>query len=110
VHFPGGSTKQVPTRESAAFDYAEPIATGTGVYGPYGQRIRPVEAKALLIPVRSAPPRGVWVEGPRGEVFVLAPTAKGEKPDDYPGRAAAEMERRAPYLIESAFAREGMFR
>lgn len=96
LHLPSGETREISLRGRPAFDYAEAVARGTGVYGPKGAVIRPKSGKALLIPISGAPPtlngkpQSYITSG--GQTFIVRRFAKGRRPDPYDVRAAQRLE------------------
>jgi hypothetical protein len=105
VHLSGGKTKAVSLRAHNAFDYAEAVARGTGIYGPQGTEIVPRQGKALLIPVSSpATLNGkteTYIEID-GQVFVLRKSMKGMKPNPYDERTAKRLEPEAQRIMDKA--------
>jgi len=105
LHLPGGGTKQITLRSAPAaskFNIAELALSGTGIYGPRGQVIKPRRSKVLLIGVDEAPADEAWIES-AGRRFILRRSSRGMRPDDYPGRAASLLEMELDGLIERAF-------
>ena len=96
-------------RAVAAFDYAEAVATGTGLYGPKRAAIAPKKAKGLLVPVTSAPtlngkPQAYIVYD--GQMYVVRRSMKGTKANPYDQRAAQQREREASAIFDRALADE----
>ncbi|HEX8500799.1 MAG TPA: hypothetical protein VF659_09420 [Pyrinomonadaceae bacterium] len=106
LHRPGGKTKKVTLRAVPAFNYPQAVAEGTGVYstgGVFGPRpvIRPRKARALLVPVSSAPSGEPYIVAD-GQVYVMRRYIKGIKPNPYHERAGARLEREAPPIFDRA--------
>jgi hypothetical protein len=109
LHLPSGATREIRLRARPAFDYAEAVAEGTGVYatgGVFGPKgvIRPRSAEALLIPVASkpAPVKGkpqAYITS-NGKIFVLRRYSRGRRPDPYHIRAAERLEVAVPLIFE----------
>ena len=108
LHLPSGATREITFRARPAFDYAQAVAEGTGVYGPRGQVITPRSGKALLIPVGAVPmsekgkPQAYITSG--GKIYVLRKFSRGRKANDYPGRAAARLESEVPAIFDGVVA------
>jgi hypothetical protein len=108
LHLPSGATREISLRSQPAFDYAQAVAEGTGVYGPRGTVIRPRSGKALLIPVGAVPigengkPQAYVTSG--GKIFILRKFMKGRKANDYPGRASRRLEAEASAILEGVVA------
>lgn len=100
VHYPSGTEKQITLRPQPAFDYAEAVARGR-------KPIVPRKAKVLLIPVASAP-RGETYITSGSEIFVLRNRAKATPGDHYDERAAAQLEKDAPRIVEAQLQRVGL--
>jgi hypothetical protein len=109
LHLPSGATREISLRAQPAYDYARAVAKGTGVYatdGAFGpqQVIRPVSARALLIPVGSVP---VAVNGKpqayvtsNGKIYVFRKYSRGRRPDPYDVRAAQRLEPAVPAIFD----------
>jgi hypothetical protein len=99
--------ESVPITLSAvpAFNYAEAVATGTGIYGPKGVAIKPKKSKVLLIPVTSVPTLNgkvaPYIESD-GKLYVMRRSMKGRKPDRYDERAARRLGEEAPGIFDNA--------
>ena len=91
VSLKGGKTKQVTLRGQPAFDYAQAVAEGTGIYGPRHTPIVPKSGKVLLIPQNDNFP-------------IFRRSAKGQKPNPYHERAAAKLEAEAAQRFEAVVA------
>lgn len=113
LHLPSGATREITLRSQPAFDYAEAVARGTGIFGPRGAVIRPKSGKALLIPVGSVPvsengkPQAYITSG--GRTYVMRKFSRGRKADPYDVRAANRLENEIPAIWErvvSAFANQ----
>lgn len=108
LHLPSGATREISFRARPAFDYAQAVAEGTGVYGPRGRVITPRSGKALLIPVDAKPmsvngkPQSYITSG--GRIYVLRKFSRGRKANDYPGRAAARLEAEVPAIMDGVVA------
>ena len=104
LHLPGGETREIQLRARPAYDYAEAVAKGTGVYrqsdfiGPQGV-IRPRTAKALLVPVAAAPLGESFITS-GGQTFVLRRYIRGMKPNPYDVRAAKRLEGELPAIFD----------
>jgi hypothetical protein len=110
LHLPGGGTREIQLRGRPAFDYAEAVARGTGIYGPSGQVIRPRTAKGLLIPIGAGETpvdnRGkpaAFIES-GGQRFIVRRFTKGRKADPYDVRAADRLEKVAPAVFDEVIA------
>jgi hypothetical protein len=105
LHLPSGKTKQIMLRPQPAFDYAEAVARGTGIYGPKGKVITPKAGKGLLIPISGRPTGGTkkqsYIES-GGQYFIVRPSMKGIKPDKFDERTADQLEREAPAIFDRA--------
>lgn len=105
LHLPSGATREITLRARPAYNYAQAVAEGTGVYGPRGSVITPRSGKALLIPVGSVPmgengkPQSYITSG--GKIYVLRKFSRGRKANDYPGRAAARLESEIPAIADA---------
>jgi len=110
LHLPSGKTKEVTLRATPAYDYAEAVATGTGVYstgGAFGpqQVIRPKKAKALLVPVTSVPTlngRPVPYISDGSQLFIMRRFMKGRKPNLFDQRAAARLDNEVQPIFDRA--------
>lgn len=72
--------------------YAPFVAQGTGIYGPRKRPIVPVRARMLR-----------WVDKQGNEIF--ARQVRGQKPNDFPGRALERTRGRARLLASEAIRR-----
>lgn len=84
LHLKSGKTKKITLRGASQFNYAETVARGRPA-------IRAKEAKALLIPVSSAPSDESYIVAD-GQVFVVRKFAKATKPNPYDERAAKRLQ------------------
>lgn len=98
LHLPSGATREITLRASPAFDYAEAVARGTGIYGPKGSVIRSKRGRALLVPIGAGEtPRGkdgkpeAYIES-NGQRFIVRRFVRGRKPNPYDVRAAQRLE------------------
>jgi hypothetical protein len=103
LHLASGQTREINLRGRPAFDYAEAVARGTGVYGPKGALIRPKSGKALLVPVSTVPtldgkPQS-YIES-NGQMYIVRGFSRGRKPDPYDVRAAQRLEAEIPAIWE----------
>jgi hypothetical protein len=105
LHLPSGATREITLRGQPAFNYAEAVARGTGVYGPRGAVIRPKTGQALLIPVGAVPvsatgkPEAYITSG--GKTYVMRRFSKGRKANEYDLRAAQRLESEVPTIWEA---------
>ena len=96
LHEASGKTKEISLRGRPAFDYAEAVARGAGIYGPNSAVITPKSGKALLIPISGPPPtlngkpQAYITSG--GQTFIVRRFSKGMKPNPYDERAARRLE------------------
>lgn len=104
LHLASGKTVEIDLRSRPAFDYAEAVAKGTGVYGPRKAVINPKRGKALLIPVPGPPPA---INGKKqsyitsgGQYFVVRRFSKGRRPNPYDVRAAQRLESEAQRIFD----------
>lgn len=105
LHLPSGATREISLRAAPAFDYAEAVARGTGVYGPRGAVIRPKNGKALLIPVGAVPPDingkpQAYITS-NGKIYVMRRFSRGRKADPYDVRAAQQLESDIPKIWDA---------
>jgi hypothetical protein len=105
LHLPSGATREITLRSQPAFDYAEAVARGTGVFGPKGSVIRPKAGKALLIPVGSVPPAingkpQAYITS-NGKIYVLRRFSRGRRADPYDVRAAQRLEADVPKIWDA---------
>lgn len=103
LHLAGGGTRPVKIAAQRAYDYAEAVARGTGLYGPRGQLIKPRAARALRIEVESVAPGESFVSH-QGRLFVYRRFSKGMRPDNYDERAARRLLDLAPDIVDLALA------
>jgi len=102
LHEASGRTKEISLRPRPAYDYAQAVARGTGVYaqdndfiGPHSY-IAPRSAQALLIPISGPPPslngkpQAYITSG--GQVYIVRRYSKGMKANPYDVRAAQRLE------------------
>ncbi|HEV7374484.1 MAG TPA: hypothetical protein VGN95_07195 [Pyrinomonadaceae bacterium] len=105
LHLASGKTKTVSLRAVPSFNYAEAVATGTGVFGPKGVAITPKKAKVLLIPVSSVPmldgKLAPYIES-SGQIYIVRRSMKGMQPNPYDERAARRLEQEAPGIFDNA--------
>jgi hypothetical protein len=93
----GKEKKKVTLRGRPAFNYAAAVAEGRPA-------IRPRKARALLIPVPSAPNgESYMIAG--GQIYVFRTSAKEQKPNPYHERAAARLEGESAKIGESVLAK-----
>lgn len=74
--------------------YADYVLHGTGIYGPKKRPITPKKAKALVFKVKGK--------------TVFAKSVKGQKPDDYVGRAVEETNKDAKKFVRLGLKKEGL--
>lgn len=105
LHLPSGKTVEIDLRSRPAFDYAEAVATGTGLFGPKAAVIKPKRGKALLIPISGPPPslngkpQAYITSG--DQVFIVRRSSKGRRPDPYDVRAAQRLESEAEPIFQA---------
>lgn len=100
LHLPSGTTKPVSLAPTSQFDYAEAVARGRN-------EIRPRKAKALLIPVNSAPSGESYIiDG--AEVFIIRPRAAAVKANPYDQRAATRLEKDVEPIFQKSLADFGL--
>lgn len=113
LHLPSGQTREISLRARPAFDYAEAVARGTGIYGPRGAVIRPKSGKALLIPISGPPPslngkpQAYITSG--GKVYIVRRFSSGRKANQFDVRAAQRLENEIPAIwdrVVQAFANQ----
>lgn len=113
LHLPSGATREITLRGQPAFDYAEAVARGTGVFGPKGAVIRPKRGQVLLIPVSSVPaaingkPQAYITSN--GKIYVMRRFSKGRRPNPFDQRAANRLEAEIPAIwqrVVDAFANQ----
>jgi hypothetical protein len=107
LHLASGKTREISLRGRPAFNYAEAVARGTGVYGPRGAVIRPKSAQALLIPISSPPtkngkPESYITSG--GRMYVMRRFSKGRRSNPYDVRAAKRLEDEIPGIWDAVVA------
>lgn len=95
VHSPNGKTKKVTLRAQRDFNYAEAVARGRAA-------IRPRTAKALLVPVPTAPSGESYLTV-NGKIYVFRRRAAATKPNPFDDRAAAQLEAQAPRIGDAVF-------
>ena len=100
LHLPSGTTKPVSLAPTSAFNYAEAVARGR-------KEIRPRKAKALLIPVNSAPSGEPYITD-GAEVFIIRPRAAAQKPNPYDQRAANRLEKQVEPIFQKSLADFGL--
>jgi len=107
LHLESGQTRRVELRPTPAFDYAEPVATGTGLFGPRHALITPRRGRALLIPGDSVPVDSktgkpeAYVDI-NGRIFIMRRSMKGMKPNPFDERAAQRLEAEAQSIMDAA--------
>jgi hypothetical protein len=95
VHYPSGKTKEVRLKPQIEFNYAEVVARGRA-------SIRPKTGKALLIEVDSAPSGESYITA-NGKIFVVRTSAKAQKPNPFDERAAEQLQKEAPIIVNAVF-------
>ena len=91
LHLKSGKTKQITLRGASQFNYAETVARGRPA-------MRAKQAKALLIPVSSAPSGESYIVAD-GQYFVVRKSAGATKPNPYDERAAKRLEQESFKII-----------
>jgi hypothetical protein len=91
------ATLKVTLRPRPAFNYAAAVAEGRPA-------IAPRQAKALLIPVPTAPTTGGYLLA-GGQIYVVRRSARATQPNPYDERAAKRLENEAPAIAESVLAK-----
>jgi len=91
-----GARKAITLRPQKAFDYAKVVATGRP------RLTVPKRAKAFLIPVQSAPTSGSYIIA-GGRILIARKSIKEQPANDYPGRAANQLQREAPEIVGKTF-------
>jgi hypothetical protein len=108
VTLKGGRTKTVKLRATGGYDYAQDTSQGTGIFGPIGTPIIPREARVLIIPVEIVPTlngrREVYIDA-GGQKYILRKNTRGQKPNDYIGKSAEEIEANAQSVFDAALDR-----
>jgi hypothetical protein len=89
LHLKSGKTREITLRGTAAYNYAGVVALG-------GPTIRPRTAKAILVPVASAPNDEGYITTADGRIYVTRKSARGQKANPYHERAAKRLENDAP--------------
>lgn len=105
LHLPSGKTKKVTLRAVPEFNYAGAVALGTGVFSPNKAAITPRKAKALLVPVASAPTlngKPVAYITADGQMYVMRRSMKGAKPNPYHERAGRRLDAEARPIFDRA--------
>jgi hypothetical protein len=101
-----GTTVSIPLRARPAFDYAEAVARGTGIFGPQGAPIRPKSAKVLLVPgspkLDAKGRRESYVLGAGGVTYVFRRSVKGVRPNPYDERALARVRPQVAGVFDDA--------
>lgn len=100
LHLPSGTTRAVSLAPTPEFDYAEAVAKGR-------KEIRPRKAKALLIPVNSAPIGEAYITDGT-ETFIIRPRAKAQKANPYDERAASRLEKQVEPIFQKSLADFGV--
>lgn len=108
LHLPGGGTRTIKLRRGKPFDYAKAVVEGTGLFGPNAQMIEPVRRKALLVGVDAPPAGESYIVGPGGQMFVVRPRSKGQRPNPFHERAADRLEQEVDNIVGDALARENV--
>lgn len=107
LHLPSGKTRKVSLKAVPAYDYAEAVAGGTGMFGPRKAVIKPRRGKALLIPVESVPIDAktgkpeAYIDA-AGKFFILRRSMKGMKPNPFDERAAQRLSVEAQSIMDRA--------
>jgi hypothetical protein len=107
LHLPSGKTRKVSLKPSPAYDYAEAVAAGTGLYGPRHARVQPRSRKALLIPVETVPidtktgKPEAYIDV-QGRMFILRRSTAGMKPNPFDERAANRLAQEAQPIMDTA--------
>src|ERR1043165_2628756 len=107
LHLPSGKSRRVSLKPAPAYDYAEAVATGTGLFGPKHALITPRSGKALLIPVDSVPidmktgKPEAYIDV-QGRKFILRRSTKGMKPNPFDERAAVRLANEAQSIMDTA--------
>ena len=89
-----GKTRNIQLRSIEPYNYARVVAEG------YAERIRPKTAKALLIPVPTAPTDESYIES-NGQFFVVRKSSGSIKANPYHDRAAKRLEGEAVAITEA---------
>lgn len=100
LHLPSGTTKPVSLAPQPQFNYAEAVARGR-------KEIRPRKAKALLIPVNSAPSGQPYITD-GAETFIIRPRAKAQKANEYDVRAFNRLEKEVEPIFQKSLADFGL--
>lgn len=100
LHLPSGTTKAISLAPTPEFDYAEAVAKGR-------KEIRPRKARALLIPVNSAPSGEAYITD-GAETFIIRPRANAVKPNPYDQRAANRLEKDIEPIFQKSLADFGI--
>lgn len=87
-----GKRKTITLRPQKAFNYAKVVATGRP------RLTVPKQARAFLVPVSSAPSSGSYIVA-NGRIFVARKTIAEQPANDYPGRAAVQLQSEAPDIV-----------
>lgn len=96
VNVKTGKRKTITLRAQKAFDYAKVVATGRP------RLTVPKQAKAFLIPVQSAPTTGSYIIA-GGRILIARKFIKAQPANDYPGRAAKQLQIEAPEIVAKTF-------
>lgn len=91
VQLLSGRTKDVKFAAQPAYDYAQVVAEGSGLYGVRGQVIKPRRAKKLRFVIGGRP--------------VFAGQVEGQKPNPYDERAANRLETEVDGIFGDAIER-----
>lgn len=91
LHLKSGKTKKITLRATPQFNYAETVARGRPA-------MRAKEAKALLIPVNSAPPGESYIVAD-GQIYIVRPSARATKPNPFDQRAAKRLQEEAARIF-----------
>lgn len=96
LHLQSGETREVTLKAQKAFDYAEAVARGTGIYGPRHAVIRARGGKALLVPVSAVPLKNgkpeAYIES-NGQKYIVRRFIKGRPANPFDVRAAEQLEK-----------------
>lgn len=95
IRYPSGKTKKVNLRPQPEYNYAEVVALGR-------PEIKPKVGKAVIIPIVGPATGGTILEA-NGKFFVIRTSAKAQKPNPYHERAAEQLEKEAPAIVNAVF-------
>lgn len=97
LHLPSGKTKTVKLKPVIQYNYAEVVALGN-----LNDPVKPKKAKAMLIPVSSAPTDESYITS-GSQMFVVRMSRKGKAPNRYDERAATQLENDSPNIVGEVF-------